>query len=33
MAALFQDANLTKKQFQELEEILEKCKDKDNDTK
>ncbi len=31
MAALLQSAKLTEEQLQELEEILEKCKDKDND--
>ncbi len=31
MAALLRSAKLTKEQLQELEEILEKCKDKDND--
>lgn len=31
MAALLQSAKLTEEQFQELEEILEQCKDKDND--
>ena len=31
MAALLQSAKLTEEQFQELEEILEKCKDKDYD--
>ncbi len=33
MAALLQSATLSEEQFQELEEILEKCKDKDNDKK
>ena len=32
MAALLQNAKLTEEQFQELEEILEKCKEKDNGT-
>lgn len=31
MAALLQSAKLTKEQFRELEEILEQCKEKDND--
>ena len=31
MAALLQSGKLTEEQFQELEEILEQCKDKDND--
>lgn len=31
MAALLQSAKLTKEQLQELEEILEQCKDEDND--
>ncbi len=31
MAALLQSAKLTEEQLQELEEILEKCKDKDHD--
>ena len=31
MAALLQSAKLTEEQLQELEEILDKCKDKDND--
>ena len=31
MAALLQSAKLTREQLQELEQILEKCKDKDND--
>ena len=30
MAALLQSAEITEEQFLELEEILEKCKDKDN---
>ena len=33
MAALLQSATLSEEQFQELEEILEKCKDKENDKK
>ncbi len=33
MAALLQSATLSEEQFHELEEILEKCKDKDNDKK
>ncbi len=33
MAALLQSATLSEEQFQELEEILDKCKDKDNDKK
>ena len=32
MAALLQSAKLTEEQLQELEEILEKCKEKDNGT-
>jgi len=31
MAALLQSAKLTKEQFRELEEILEQCREKDND--
>ena len=31
MASLLQSAKLTEEQFQELEEILEQCRDKDND--
>ena len=31
MAALLQSAKLTEEQLRELEEILEQCKDKDND--
>ena len=31
MAALLQSAKLTEEQLQELEEILDKCKDEDND--
>ena len=31
MAALLQSAKLTKEQYQELEEILEQCKEKGND--
>lgn len=31
MAALLQSATLTEEQFRELEEILEKCKEKDRD--
>lgn len=31
MAALLQSAKLTKEQLRELEEILEQCKEKDND--
>lgn len=31
MAALLQSAKLTEEQLRELEEILEKCKDKEND--
>lgn len=31
MAALLQSSKLTEEQLQELEEILEKCKEKDND--
>ncbi len=31
MAALLQSAKLTEEQLQELEEILEQCKEKDND--
>ncbi len=33
MASLLQSAKLTEEQLQELEEILEKCKDKDNGKK
>lgn len=33
MAALLQSAELTEEQFKELEEILEQCKEKDNDKK
>ena len=33
MAALLQSTELTKEQLQELEEILEQCKEKDNDKK
>ena len=33
MAALLQSAKLTEEQFRELEEILEQCKEKDNDKK
>ena len=31
MAALLQSAKLTKEQFQELEEILEQCKEQDKE--
>ena len=33
MAALLQSAKLTDEQFRKLEEILEQCKEKDNDKK
>lgn len=33
MAALLQSAKLTEEQYQELEEILERCREKDNDEK